>query len=136
MMESAGNTTEGRDTTVTNPTAEGAEAGLFQSSFDSFNKHPSLRILSEAHKANSRACRLDVFMQGVRDKRRPVFGTGQAAEFQKITKECPGFATEYAIVLLRVLRKHFGPINRLEAEFRPECGTMLAEIEATVRCAE
>jgi hypothetical protein len=136
MMESAGNPTEGRDTTVTSPTPESAEAGLFQSSFDSFNKDPSLKKLSDAYKAHPEACHLDVFMQRVRDKRSPVFGTGPAADFQKLTKECPAFATEYALVLLRVLRKHFGPITRLQAEFLPECGEMLAEIEATVRCAE
>jgi len=136
MMESAGNTTEGRDTTVTAPTPETAEAGLFQSSFDSFNKDPALRRLRDAYSTDPAACRLDVFMQGVRDKRRPVFGTGPAADFQTMTKECPAFAVNYALVLLRVLRKHFGPINRLQAEFRPECTAMLTDIETMVKCEE
>ena len=134
MRESSGNTTEGRDITVRNPTASNAEAGLFQQSFDSFNRSPALAMLFDHYKANPSACCLETFMEGIRDKRRSVVGTGPGAEFQRFTKACPAFATEYAMVLLRVNRRHFGPINRKEAEFVQQCNDMLKEVEAVATC--
>lgn len=134
MRESSGNTTEGRDITVNNPTASNAEAGLFQQSFDSFNKSPALATLFNQYKANPGVCRLETFMEGIRDKRRSVVGTGDGAEFQRFTKACPAMATEYAMVMLRVNRRHFGPINRKEAEFVQQCNDMLKEVETAVIC--
>jgi hypothetical protein len=134
MRESSGNTTEGRDTTVRNPTASNAEAGLFQQSFDSFNRSPALARLFDQYKANTDTCRLETFMEGIRDKRRNVVGTGPGAEFQRFTKACPAFATEYAMVMLRVNRRHFGPINRREAEVVQQCNDMLREVETVATC--
>jgi len=135
MRESSGDTTEGRDINVKHPTANNAEAGLFQTSFDSFNKSPWLAKLFDQYKANTDGCRLETFMEGIRDQRRPVVGTGPGAEFQRFTKACPSFATEYAMIMLRVNRSHFGPINRKEAEFVQECNDMLKEVEAVATCA-
>jgi hypothetical protein len=134
MRESSGNTTEGRDVTARHPTAESAEAGLFQVSFDSFGKSPALAKLFDQYKANAGACRLETFMEGVRDRRASVFGSGTAAEFQRFTKECPAFATEYAMVMMRVNRKHFGPIERHEAEFFAPCNAMLKQVETVLTC--
>jgi hypothetical protein len=136
MRESSGNTTEGRDMNVRTPTASNAEAGLFQQSFDSLGRSPALAQLSEQYKANTGACLLETFKEGItRVVTRPVFGTGPGAEFQRITRECPAFATEYAMVMLRVNRRHFGPINRQEAEFFQPCNDMLKEVEAVATCA-
>jgi hypothetical protein len=134
MRESSGNPTEGADTTASNQTADSAEAGLFQSSYDSFRADPALAQLWKAYHDNPGACLLNVFMQGSVDKDQAPVGTGPAAEFQTFTKQCPSFALDYALVLFRVLRQHFGPINRVEAEFRPECTAMLTEIESSVTC--
>ena len=135
MRESSGNTTEGRDITVRNPTASNAEAGLFQQSFDSLHRAPALAELFEQYRANVGACDLETFKEGIsRIVTRPVFGTGAGAEFQRFTRECPAFATEYAMVLLRVNRSHFGPINRKEAEFFQPCNDMLREVEAVATC--
>jgi len=71
-------------------------------------------------------------MDGVHDKRAPELGNGTGAAFQRMMKTCPAFATEYAVVMLRINRKHFGPINRHEAELRPECEKMLEAIEGMV----
>lgn len=136
MRESSGNTTEGRDLTASNPTASTAEAGLFQQSFDSIDRSPALRPLFDQYRADTGACRLELFKEGIpRVVRRPVFGTGPGAEFQRFTRECPAFATEYAMVLLRVNRRHFGPINRREAEYFQPCNDMLREVEAAATCA-
>jgi hypothetical protein len=136
MRESSGNTTEGRDIQVRHPTASNAEAGLFQQSFDSLDSRvPALGQLLEQYRANVSACSLETFREGIsRVVTRPVFGTGPGAEFQRFTRECPAFATEYAMVLLRVNREHFGPINRREAEFFQPCNDMLKEVEAVATC--
>lgn len=139
MRESSGNTTEGFDAGASRPpTAATAEAGLFQSSFDSINRSPALAKLFEQYKANPGACLLQTFMEGIPAReidRRPVVGTGPGAEFQRFTRECPAFATEYAMVMFRVNRTHFGPIKRHEAEFFKPCSDMLKEVEAVVTCS-
>lgn len=133
MLESSGNPTKGW---YTNKSAEEAEAGLFQVSYNSFNTHPVLKGLWDAYHETPEACWFNIFMQGSEDEGRDPVGEPDeiAAEFQTFTKQCPSFALEYALVLFRVKRQHFGPINRLEAEFRPECTAMLTQIEDTVTC--
>jgi hypothetical protein len=135
MRESSGNTTEGRDLTATHPTANSAEAGLFQTSFDSFNVSPALSQLSDQYKANTGVCLLDTFKEGIpRVITRPIFGTGPGADYQRFTRDCPAFATEYAMVMLRVNRTHFGPINRHEAEYFESCNDMLKQVETVASC--
>jgi hypothetical protein len=132
MRESSGNTTEGRDTTAHNATEETAEAGLYQISHDSISRSPWLKSIESKFANHPETCLLDVFMDGVHDKKVPELGNGTGAAFQRMMKTCPAFATEYAVVLLRVNRKHFGPINRHEAELRSECESMLEAIERMV----
>jgi hypothetical protein len=132
MRESSGNTTEGRDTTAHHPTEETAEAGLYQISHDSISSSPWLQTIESKFANHPEACLLDVFMDGVRDNKAPELGNGTGAAFQRMMKACPAFATEYAVVMLRINRKHFGPINRHEAELRPECESLLGTIEGIV----
>jgi hypothetical protein len=134
MRESSGKTTEGRDTTVRHPTAENAEAGLFQVSHDSINVHPVLRQLQSDYAQHPEACALSAFMEGLGGRPQPDVGTGAGAEFQSFTKACPAFAAEYAGVMIRVDATHFGPINRKEAEFEPSCQAMLQEVEQATGC--
>jgi hypothetical protein len=58
------------------------------------------------------------------------FGSGDGEEFQRLSKAC--LAAEFAAVGLRHFRKHWGPINRREAELRPECDAMLREVQTLV----
>ncbi len=135
MRESSGNTTEGRDLTARNPSAASAEAGLFQTSFDSFNLSPALSQLNDQYRVNTGACLLDTFKEGIpRDVTRPVFGSGPGADYQRFTRDCPAFATEYVMVMLRINRTHFGPINRHEAEYFQPCNDMLRQVEAVASC--
>lgn len=130
MRESSGNTTEGRDMSVRKPTAAGAEAGLFQQSFDSFRRSPLFIPLLEKYEKNDRECLLSVFLEGLpRRIERPVYGTGKPAAFQSLTRACPAFATEYALILFRLNMKHFGPLKRQEAEYHTGCSAMLRKIE-------
>jgi hypothetical protein len=136
MRESSGNTTQGRDITVKHPTPQNAEAGLFQTSYDSLGKNPWLRKLWDYYKANQQSCNLDVFREGAKDKKADVLGSGEPAEYQKMTKSCPAFATEYVMIMLRVDRHHFGPINTRKAEYHQACNAMLRQVESAVECSQ
>jgi len=135
MRESSGKHCEGRDQSATNTTADTAEAGLFQTSFNARSASPLMPKLFEHYSANPSSGFLSAFKEG------PVtcsandaenFGTGPGKEFQRLSKECPAFAAEFAAVGLRNIRKHWGPITRKEAEVLPKADTMLKDVQAAV----
>ena len=129
MRESSGNFTEGFDKTVSDPTAETAEAGLFQVSHDSINDSPLLQQVIDEYTRAPQACLVDTFQRGIKDRKTAVIGDGPGAEFQTRMKSCPALAMDYGLIMLRVNRAHFGPIKRKEAELLPECEILLHEIE-------
>ena len=131
MRESSGRYCEGRDRAAANTTSDTAEAGLFQTSFNASPASPLLPALFASYRAQP-AGLLEVFRQGVRCSAadRENFGDGEGLDFQKLSKQCPAFAAEFAAIGLRCVRTHWGPINRREVELRPECDAMLQEIQA------
>ena len=74
---------------------------------------------------------VEIFQEGVRCRASDLqnFGSGKGREFQRLSKECPAFAVEFAALGLRLFRTHWGPINRREVEIRPECNVMLLEVQ-------
>jgi N-acetyl-anhydromuramyl-L-alanine amidase AmpD len=133
MRESSGKYCEGRDRSASNTTANTAEAGLFQVSFNLKSASPLLPILFAEYSARPSGF-VDVFKEGVHCSAASLqnFGSGDGREFQRLTKECPAFAAEFAAVGLRNMRKHWGPINRKAAQVRPECDAMLRQVQAMV----
>jgi hypothetical protein len=133
MRESSGKHCEGRDTTASNVTADTAEAGLFQVSFNAKAASRLLPQLFAQYKANPDGF-LEVFKEGVRCSPSSLqnFGSGDGKEFQRLCKECPAFAAEFAAVALRHLRKHWGPINRKQAQVLPECDALLRDVQAAI----
>lgn len=133
MRESSGKHCEGRDRSASNTTADTAEAGLFQTSFNARTASPLLPMLFAQFSANPSGF-VEIFKEGVRCSASNLenFGSGDGKEFQRLSKECPAFAAEFAAVVLRHMRKHFGPITRREAEVRPECDEMLRQVQAAV----
>jgi hypothetical protein len=133
MRESSGKHCEGRDRSASNITAETAEAGLFQTSFNARGASPLLLTLFAQYSADPSGF-VDVFKEGVQCSAASLenFGSGEGKEFQRLSKECPAFAAEFAAVGLRNVRKHWGPITRREAEVRPECDVMLRQVQAVV----
>jgi hypothetical protein len=75
---------------------------------------------------------LNTFKEGVSCRAQSILGSGEGATYQRFSKECPAFAAEYAMVMLRVLRQHYGPINRREAEITTACAGMLDQVESLV----
>lgn len=134
MRESSGKSCTGRDASASNITAHEAEAGPFQSSFNSmivgmikngktvYIEDGGLREIFNRHKGCS--------THPCTGSQATVYGKGEGAAFQKLSKECPAFAVEYNARLIRLKRGHFGPINRREVEFKQECVDLLTQVEA------
>ena len=148
MSESSGKYCEGRDVSECFATANTAEAGLFQTSFGARVHSPALGNLFAAYKANGAPCLLDVFKDSITCRIVPshnpkcpnensdVKGTGDGADWQRLTKVCPAFAAEYGAVVLRRnggARGEFGPIREHQTELRPECDAMLRSVQDFVR---
>jgi hypothetical protein len=134
MRESSGKHCEGRDRSANNTSAETAEAGLFQTSFNARRASPLLPKLFADFMARPTPGYADVFKEGVHcsDANLQDFGDGDGRDFQKLSKDCPFFAVEFAGVGLRNIRKHWGPINRRDAEVKPDADTMFTEVQKLV----
>lgn len=134
MRESSGKYFEGRDMSAHNTDADTAEAGLFQMSWNARAASPELPKLLAAYSAKPDGF-LTIFQENVpapdpSDLENP--GTGEGVAFQRLCKSCPAFAVETAAVGLRVLRNHWGPINRHEAEIRPEADRLLQQVQGVI----
>ncbi len=132
MRESSGKYCEGRDMSASNTSASTAEAGMFQTSYDSIGAHSELTNLYNEYKTTPARCFLDVYSAGISCGTTSNAGSGEGLTFQKLNKSCPAFAAEYAMVMLRVRRNHYGPINRKEAEVKTVCSSMLKSIETMI----
>lgn len=128
MRESSGRHCEGRDLSAKNVTALTAETGLFQVSFNSVRAHPLLARLIEDYRGRDDL--IDIFDDGVTCTRSEWrnWGDGAGRDFQALTKSCPAFAVDYAALLLRHRRSHWGPINRKTAEVRSEAVRLLVDV--------
>jgi hypothetical protein len=133
MRESSGKHCEGRDQSASNSSAQTAEAGLFQTSFSAMSASPLLPKLFPQYSADPNGF-LEVFREDVHCSAASLenFGSGDGRDFQRLSKECPAFAAEFAAVGLRHIRKHWGPINTKAAEVRPQCDDMLQQVQAAV----
>lgn len=134
MRESSGRYCEGRDRSADNTTAETAEAGLFQTSFNARRASPLLPKLFDAFVAKPTPSYLDVFKEGVKPKDAELenYGTGDGREFQALSKTCPFFAVQFAAIGLRNIRKHWGPINRRAAEIKADADVLFQEVQKLV----
>jgi hypothetical protein len=134
MRESSGKHCEGRDRSAHNTSAETAEAGLFQTSFNARRASLLLPKLFNEFASQPTPSYLDVFKEGVRckDSNLENFGDGDGREFQKLSKDCPFFAVEFAAIGLRNIRKHWGPINRRDAEVKADADAMFKEVQKLV----
>lgn len=137
MRESSGEHCTGRDTSATNTTAATAEAGAWQTSYNSHTLHPQLDVLIAAFRTDDTHCHLSTFAEGVTCNAAnwQSWGTGAGFDFQVREKACPVFAGEYAAVMLRVSGGslgHYGPLRTRAAELRVECDSMLNQVQQLV----
>ncbi len=133
MRESSGKYCEGRDMSASNTSSSTAEAGMFQTSYNSMGASVELSKLYAEYKSNPSKCHLGIFKEGVSScSNSSIAGSGEGATYQALNKSCPAFAAEYAMVMLRVLRAHYGPITRREAEVTTACNQMLQKVEDVI----
>lgn len=132
MRESSGKHCEGRDMSAENVSADTAEAGLFQVSYNSRNAHPQLKPLLA--KFVDRDDLLTVFDDDVHCSASSwkEWGEGPGRDFQASMKQNPLLAVQYAGLLLRRARKHWGPINRREAEVNADAIRLLRDVASAV----
>lgn len=134
MRESSGAYCTGRDQSASNTSADTAEAGLFQTSFNARHGNALMSDLLAWHKEHP-AGFLDVYRDGV-----PAcsaadlqnHGSGEGMEFQRLSKESPDFAAQFTAVGLRNIRRHWGPINKKTAELEADADTMLQDVERAI----
>lgn len=134
MRESSGIHCIGRDQSASNTTADTAEAGLFQTSYNAHTANPLLTQLFVWYQEHPEGF-LDVYQEGVNPcgaADLQNFGDGDGATFQQLSKDCPDFAAQFAAIGLRNRRAHWGPINTKTAEIRSDADVMLQDVQLAV----
>jgi hypothetical protein len=131
MRESSGKHCEGRDTSAGNTGSLTAEAGAWQTSWNIKSSAPTLfQGLFDQYAAGAEGY-LSVFAEGVHCSVASWknWGRGAGTEFQHMEKAQPMFAADVCALGLRVLRKHWGPINRRQAQVRSQADDMLKQVQ-------
>jgi hypothetical protein len=111
MRESSGRYCAGRDTSEENTSADTAEAGLFQMSWNAHAASPLIEQLFSDYSSNPDGF-LSIFQEGVSCTHGDYanYGDGDGAAFQQLCKSCPAFAAQAAAVGLRVCA-HIGDLS-------------------------
>lgn len=124
----------GRDASASNYSADTCEAGMYQTSFNARNSSKALPALFAKYKADKSGCFAAEYKGSTtcNEFNMKNWGSGEGVEFQRLSKECPGFATEFHAIVLRNLKSHYGPILRKEAPLKLACITMFQRIRAAI----
>jgi uncharacterized protein (TIGR02594 family) len=133
MRESSGRYCEGRDMSASNVSADTAEAGMFQTSWNIRSCSRDIPPLLPAYWQNPNGF-LATFRKGVSPSSSELgnYGTGDGAKYQFLSKYAPAFHAFVTALGMRYLRQHWGPINRSEVELRKDADAMLREVQIIV----
>jgi N-acetylmuramoyl-L-alanine amidase/Putative peptidoglycan binding domain len=128
--ESSGKYCEGRDMSASNVQSDTAEAGLFQTSWNISNAHPSIFAMLDQYWQNPRGF-LDTFKEEVYPTASNLdsYGSGAGIRYQFLSRFCPLFHVMVTAVGMRTLRQHWGPINRREVDLREDADDMLRAVQ-------
>lgn len=136
MRESSGGDDIGQDAGAPeNRTAEKAEAGLFQSSWNLRAANPTeIRKLFDYYSAHPDEGFADIFRTGTHPRPGAMrnYGDGDGAKFQELSKTCPAFAVQTAAVGARTLYTHWGPLIHEAAQVRPEADKLFKQVQVIV----
>ncbi|NOT91332.1 hypothetical protein [Ferruginibacter sp.] len=133
MRESSGRYCEGKYTEQNNISADTAEAGLFQSSYNLRTAHSLLPMLFDSYVGKTDF--LEIFKEKkggqveCKEHNKKNYGTGIGVAFQQLSKTCPAFATEYAAIGARNRRKLWNPIIEKSIELLKESDDMLLDVQ-------
>ena len=130
MRESSGRYCEGRDNSASNVSADTAEAGMHQTSYNIRSFSDQIPLLLKAYWANPNGF-LPTFRNGASPKGDELanFGSGDGAKHQFFSKFAPAYHAYVTAIGMRFGRQHWGPINRSEVELRSEANDMLLEVQ-------
>lgn len=130
MRESSGKYCEGRDMSAENTSADEAEAGMFQTSWNIRSCCSEIPPLLDMFWENPNGF-LKTFQKDVCPDSNDLgnYGDGDGARYQFLSKFAPAFHAYVTAIGMRYLRQHWGPINRNEVEIREEADTMLLEVQ-------
>ncbi len=139
VRESSGRYCEGRDRSASNTSADTAESGLFQLSWDIHGASPEIPKLLTTYAGGAPGF-CHIFAEGVHPTPSDleIAGSGDGARCQQLCKDSPAFAVETAAVGLRTRGGnvgHWGPIRRKQAEIRPEADGLFRQVQALVDAA-
>jgi len=136
MRESSGKYCVGRDMSAKFSAADSAEAGLFQTSWGAHRRASLLTDLYTKYQGNKAGCGIPSYTTSVSCKAGDLRNWGKESEdgfkWQKLTKDCPSFATEYAAVLLRLnggAKGEWGPLRRMQVEVHKVCYDFFGAIQ-------
>ena len=135
--ESSGKYCEGRDMSASNTSAETAEAGLFQTSWNIRSCSPNIAPLLTRFWDNPKGF-LSVFREGISPSASNLdtYGEDGGASYQWLSKYCPLFHIYVTALGMRSQRQHWGPINRREVEVKKEADTLLRKVQETLATLE
>lgn len=133
MRESSGRYCEGRDQSASNVSADTAEAGMYQTSWNIRSCNGAIPPLLSEFWNNPCGFRTQ-FQKGVSLKSSDLsnYGSGGGAQFQFLSKFAPALHAHVTAIGLRNLRQHWGPINRCEVELKSEADQMLQAVQHLV----
>jgi hypothetical protein len=138
MRESSGRYCEGRDRSANNTSADTAEAGLFQMSFDLVAPRAELLDVFHHYQSHPEKGLREIFELEISPRPRPKdlenFGSPNSPgfAFQRLSKECPAMTVEIVALGLRAEVGHWGPIVRREAEVRSASKELLLAVEQII----
>jgi hypothetical protein len=126
----------GRDSSADNTDSMTCETGITQMSANASSCSTDVTRLFDEYSAMGRCQQtaIELFEDDVSCSQSEwaCYGSGWGLEFQVLAKNAPAFAIEATALIVRYLRKHFGPLNRKEAELRPGVEHLLRDVEAIV----
>jgi uncharacterized protein (TIGR02594 family) len=133
VRESSGRYCEGRDMSASNTSADEAEAGLCQTSWNIRSCSDLIPPMLPEYWNNPCGFR-EQFQEGVTLDSNDLgnYGSGAGAQYQFLSKFAPAFHLFVTAIGLRNLRQHWGPINRREVELLSESDEMLQEVQRLV----
>lgn len=112
------------------------EAGLHQTSYNSVPSSGPLRDLYNAYKSYPSGCFATEYKGKTTCSAENMKAYGSSLEartYQTLSKECPGFAVDSAVIMMRTVRTHYGPINKKKAEMFPACVAMFDKVRKAVQ---
>lgn len=138
VMESNGKHCAGKDVTMNFDHGDDTEAGLFQTSYNvrSVAKEKLSRVF-ETYRTSKPKGFLQYFKKGFTYYETKNYGTGDAEEFQKLSKECPAFSVEFTAIALRNVSNHWAPVKHIndterQLQIKTECDELLKQIQKYV----